>query len=335
MMFTIDDFKFCTASDTGQIRETNEDRVICRPVIDDKHVLLSAIDGCGGMQGGEQAATIAEEITLSFLLRSRFADEHVLSDAMTYANNFIYEERTGTGRYSHMGCVMSSVLVNTSDWTAHLVHVGDTRVYRIDGDTITQLTTDHSPVGRMVSQGVINELQARVHPMKHVVDRVMGLRPLHELDADFFERQKFELQNGTILLVCSDGLTDMLAPDEILQIIHEKPFPEVAQHLIEAANSAGGKDNITVALCKAPIFYSERLEPGKSCIGKYPKATYRNIPKLESACPPADDGVYIQDSLFSAKDMLVIDNDGADNPEPSTQDREPSFIERILSFFKD
>lgn len=253
MMFKIGNFSFCAATDTGRCRENNEDRYICRPVMNGRVVLLAAIDGCGGMQGGDVAADIAEEATLSYLLRTRVTTRHVLCDAMMYANNFIYDERTCTGRYGNMACVMSSMLVDMDAWQASVVHVGDTRVYSIKGKDITQLTTDHSPVGSLVRRGLLTEEQARNHPMKGQLERVMGLHPLQVKDNDYLERQSIRLTDGTVLLVCSDGLTDMLLPEEILEIINSVPFYEAAQHLVDAANEAGGHDNITAVLCKLDL----------------------------------------------------------------------------------
>lgn len=257
MMFKIGNFSFCAATNTGRCRENNEDRYICRPVMNDRLVLLAAIDGCGGMQGGDVAAGIAEEATLTYLLRTRATTRHILCDAMMYANNFIYDERKSTGRYANMGCVMSSVLVDMDAWLASVVHVGDTRVYSIKGKSITQVTTDHSPVGSLVRRGLLTEEEARHHPMKGQLERVMGLRPLHVKNNDYLERQNIRLTDGTVLLVCSDGLTDMLSPEEILDVINSGPFYEAAQRLVDAANEAGGYDNITAVLCKLEL-------PGKS-----------------------------------------------------------------------
>lgn len=252
MMFTIDDIKCCAATHTGRVRTDNEDRYICRTVIDDHHVLLAAIDGCGGMAGGSRAASIAEDVTVSFLIRVRESYNHILCDAMTYANNYIYEERMGPGRYSNMGCVMSGVLVDTRTLQAEVVHLGDTRVYRIDADGMTQLTVDHSPVGEMVRGGILNEFQARMHPMKHMVSRVMGHGPLHGFDGNYFDTRQLQLEGGTTLLVCSDGLTDMLSSREIHDIINGGTFYGAADRLVDAANRAGGKDNVTAVLLQVP-----------------------------------------------------------------------------------
>ena len=241
-------------SDVGRKRKGNEDSV---HVNADQNLFVVA-DGMGGHAAGEVASKVAaesinefvcltsgdEEITWPFGLDENISyDGNRLKTAIRYANRKVLEATKEKSEYEGMATTVAAVLVDGD--TANLAHVGDSRVYVLRGQEITQLTSDHSWVNEQIQSGVISADQARSHPLRNVVTRALGGKPDLQVDMQFHR-----IQPGDFLLLCSDGLTTMVPDDEIAKVVEaaEGDLERAAKGLVAAANAHGGEDNITVLL---------------------------------------------------------------------------------------
>ena len=241
-------------SDVGRKRKGNEDSLS----LDSDHGLFVVADGMGGHAAGEVASKIAveairdfvaatgdgEEITWPFGLDESLSLEgNRLKSAILHANRRVLEATRESAEYEGMATTVAAVLVDGD--TAHLAHVGDSRIYLWSEGEISLLTNDHSWVNEQIQSGVISADQARSHPLRNVVTRALGGRA--ELLVDVQARR---VRAGEVLLLCSDGLTTMLTDAEIAGIL-ESSGPDLAgaaEALVGAANERGGEDNITVIL---------------------------------------------------------------------------------------
>ncbi len=234
-------------SDIGKIRKNNEDDFIAEKIWDDNHLLAVVIDGVGGYEGGEIATEIAKRTIIDYL-RS-FPDGErgtLLKQAVTEANNIILKERKE--EYSGMSCVLTACLIEIDKMRANMAHVGDTRLYRFANNELRKLSHDHSPVGYREDIGDLTEEEAMRHPQRNIIIRDLGSE-FHRIDDDFIETGSFPFLPGNMLLMCSDGLSDLLTSSEISRILGGTgSVREKVDRLIAEANAKGGKDNITVVL---------------------------------------------------------------------------------------
>ena len=240
---------FCGKTDMGKCRTNNEDAFLVHQ-LDDNTVLAVAIDGVGGYEGGEVAAEIAKDEIMAYLSEFRSGNRlELLKNAVANANNAICEHRKYDYAHSEMCCVLTSALIDKQGETVDIVHVGDSRMYRYHDGTLQKLTSDHSPVGFMEDSGFLTEEEAMHHPHRNLIDRCVGSDVHLADDPDFLEAKRFVLQPDSIYLLCSDGLTDMVTSAQIVSILgRSASLDEKASALIDAANQAGGKDNVTVVL---------------------------------------------------------------------------------------
>jgi PPM family protein phosphatase len=229
-------------SSAGELRENNEDRFYCNA---DRGIFI-VIDGVGGQVGGEAAAEIALKLVTKRLERATGDAESRVREAITLANNEIYRQAQANPDLRGMACVLTVALVE--DRLVTIGHVGDTRLYELVEHRIEKITRDHSPVGEREDAGLITEIEAMRHPQRNEVYRDVGSEEHQPDDPGFIELIQRPLMTGSALLLCSDGLTDLLTSGEILSIAdgYIGSPTKIVQCLIEAANAAGGKDNITV-----------------------------------------------------------------------------------------
>ena len=167
----------------------------------------------------------------------------ILCEACTEANGVAYEYSQFDEAYNGMGSTIVGGVVK-SNGNGYIINVGDSRAYHISRrlDCITQITRDHSLVEDLVEYGAITKEQAKVHPQRNVITRALGSEA--QVEADYFE---FTLQNGDILLLCSDGLSNIVSDDELLNYAREYPDPELlCRSLMSKALNRGAKDNVTV-----------------------------------------------------------------------------------------
>jgi len=233
-------------TDTGMQRHNNEDAFVLRKIWDENHILCVVIDGLGGYEGGEVAAEIAAASIPAFLDDNQEGKAlDLLKKAVTKANNDVAEVKSKRPGLSKMGCVLTACIIDLQTCQLNVVHIGDTRLYRITNDGITKLTHDHAIVGYLEETGQLTELDAMNHPYRNVIERFLGEETHHMEDPQFIDAAIFPVEPGQSLLLCSDGLSDMLTSDEILNDI-STDCEMTAQKLIADANDRGGRDNITV-----------------------------------------------------------------------------------------
>src|SRR3954453_12400827 len=231
-------------SDPGLAREKNEDRVLCDP----ERGIYAVIDGAGGESGGEIAAQTALEILQARLSRRTTDDARLIREAIALANKQIWEQAQANPALAGMACVLTVAVVDGDQAT--IGHVGDSRLYRLRRGEIRKITRDHSPVGAREDQGEISEAEAMTHPRRNEIFRDVGSAP-HEPDEEgFIDVTTIAFEPDAALLICSDGLSDLVTSQAILGTVEAGAGnPKgAAQALIDAANQAGGKDNVSVVL---------------------------------------------------------------------------------------
>ncbi|HEV2310691.1 MAG TPA: Stp1/IreP family PP2C-type Ser/Thr phosphatase [Acidimicrobiia bacterium] len=222
------------ATDTGRVRDHNEDAFL----VDDQLGLFAVADGMGGHQAGEVASAIALEA-----LRAAVTSGEGIRDAVTSANDAVYEKSTTDDRLRGMGTTLTAGTLAAGD-TLLLGHVGDSRAYVLRDHRLERLTTDHSLVEELIQAGELTEAQAEHDPRRSMITRALGIEPTVEVDL-----YPIQVHDGDRLLLCSDGLTGMVGEDEIENVLtEERDANQAAHRLVDEANAAGGIDNITVLI---------------------------------------------------------------------------------------
>jgi serine/threonine protein phosphatase PrpC len=248
-------------SDAGLQREENQDRFF----VDRARGVFMVIDGVGGQAAGGKAADIALAMLRLRLARETGPVDERVREAITVANNEIHRVAATRPEWLGMACVMTVAVLH--DGVATVGHVGDSRLYKLHHGRIDKVTRDHSPVGEREDAGDIAELDAMRHPRRHEVYRDVGSE-LHESgDADFIDILTIPFETDSALLLCSDGLSDLVPSAEISTLVDRHAGdPAAAVHaLVSAANDAGGRDNVTVVYVEGTGFASSaraRLEDG-------------------------------------------------------------------------
>lgn len=236
----------CSITDIGKQRQLNQDYVFTSEVrMGALPNLFIVADGMGGHKAGEFASksaveTVVNEVTLS----SEVGTEKILTSAIQKANERIRQKAAADENYQGMG---TTLVVCTFDGEQMCVaNVGDSRLYLIS-DEIRQVTTDHSLVEEMIRMGGLERAKARTHPDKNIITRAIGV--VDVVDVDFFKVN--DLHPGDTILMCSDGLSNMVDDMELERIIQSRGSIENKAHkLIDLANQNGGRDNITVILAE-------------------------------------------------------------------------------------
>ena len=231
-------------TDIGKAREINQDYYSI-PKSDQDLQLFILADGMGGYNGGEVASSLATQAAKSYIEDNFTKVEHtkeailiLIKNAIEYSNKVVFEKSKSVPELEGMGTTLDICFIYNNK--IYIGHVGDSRVYRIRGELIRKLTKDHSYVQQLVEDGKITREEANHHPKKNMLTKALGCTAYVEPDI-----RARNLEPGDILVMCSDGLTNMVEEKEIYQVVKEAP--EVApQTLVNLANNAGGYDNITV-----------------------------------------------------------------------------------------
>ncbi len=234
-------FAIATLSDTGRVRSHNEDAA-AEFERASGHRLLVVADGMGGHRGGATASRVAVEAIGAVFQRSTLDPELMLREAMSMANERVHRMSAEDPELRGMGTTVVSLFLGTNG-SGFVAHIGDSRAYCIRGGQIEALTSDHSVVGQMVRQGLITTTQAAVHPRRNEILRSVGVEAAVEP-----ELRAVSLQSGDRFLLCSDGLSGMLSDEEIAAVVRREDPARAVQTLVEAANTRGGTDNITVQI---------------------------------------------------------------------------------------
>ena len=245
--------EIAAGTDTGLQRDHNEDAIIS----DAAQGFAVLADGMGGYNAGEVASKVASEVVVT-ALREVMAQaearqllrygEHagalnVLADAVHRANLAVYELSRTERQYAGMGTTLVAALFY--DNHVAVAHVGDSRLYRLRGAELHQLTHDHSFLQEQIDHGLITEEEARYSGNKNLVTRAVGIATDMQVEV-----HEYDALPGDVFLLCSDGLSDLVSPTDMLEtlnVLHTN-LPVAAAHLIQQANNLGGKDNISVIL---------------------------------------------------------------------------------------
>lgn len=237
-------------TDPGRVRDNNEDAFVASRIGESPFLLLAAIDGVGGYEGGEVAASVTAKTLLSSVtdhLGEKPLD--LMKKAMVEANNAICAEKAVRPDLARMASVASAALVDLDRKLAYVAHVGDSRIYLYGPSGLRKITHDHSLVGNMEDNGDITEFQAMNHPERNLIDRCLGEAPKVFGREGFVESGIYPIPSDGKLLLCSDGLTDLVTSRRIAEVLATgADTARKVDDLVDAANEEGGKDNITVVL---------------------------------------------------------------------------------------
>lgn len=231
----------------GKKRQNNEDYYAFGLLKSNAYYAILC-DGMGGENCGEVASKLATEVIEERLINSynekmdQNSIRNLLISTINIANTEVYEKSKTSPDFSGMGTTVIAVIIK--DNNAHIAHVGDSRGYLVN-ESIQQITKDHSFVQMLLESGNIDINEAKNHPDKNLITRALGVE--EELDIDYNE---IELHENDMILLCSDGLTNMCSDDEILSVIQSNKGETVCDELISKANNSGGIDNITTILIK-------------------------------------------------------------------------------------
>jgi PPM family protein phosphatase len=225
---------YAGASDTGRKRRRNEDAYVIAPP------LFAVADGMGGAQAGEVASRLAKA-ALEDTDSGALSGSARVTSLIQEANRRVYERSNADPAASGMGTTMTVALVEGDVVT--FGHVGDSRAYLLRDGRMEQLTEDHSLVNELLKSGKLSPEEAETHPQRSVITRAVGTDP--DVDVESFT---IDAHVGDVFLICSDGLTDMVADEEILGVLdrHQDDLDRATKALVSAANRGGGVDNITV-----------------------------------------------------------------------------------------
>lgn len=231
------------------VRKQNQDYYRQRE-LPNEQFLAVVCDGMGGSRSGDVASKLASQVFFRAVEKTSKPDMtqteivHMLVAAVKQANRAVFEQAQTNPDYEGMGTTLVAVFLQKDD--AYIVNVGDSRCYYISQDAISQITEDHSVVGLMVARGQITEEEARTHPNRNLITRAVGTESNVECDC-FYLR----LDPGEYLLLCSDGLSNMVTRPELLfEISHGNSGQDSCNRMIEIAKKRGAPDNVTAVLLR-------------------------------------------------------------------------------------
>lgn len=234
------------ATDLGMVREQNEDSIYVGQPFNNMLYAIVA-DGMGGHQAGEVASAMAVEKISSYINAHCQNDmtvddiRSIIAEAFFAANDAIYQKSLDE---AHHGMGTTASLCFMKENAIIISHVGDSRIYYMDAG-VRQLTRDHSLVADLVERGEITNDEAKVDPRKNVITRALGTEKIISVDLGIYDYA------GEIVLLCSDGLTNFVTEEEILDVVRqEENLQKACDHLVALANAHGGKDNISVIMLK-------------------------------------------------------------------------------------
>lgn len=238
-----------TCTDIGLVRSSNQDAVDGGLICDGNSLWAVLCDGMGGANGGNIASSTTVDVTKENICffdfnGGEYQSESFLKEIVYKANSTVYHMQLKNPELSGMGTTMELVLIYNKK--AMITHIGDSRVYLVHNNEITQITVDHSVVQELVNRGELTPQQAMVHPNKNFITRAVGVNPYIEVD---YKEVPFD--NDDIIIMCSDGLSNYISEEGILEFVRQYKADELTNALVEQAKQQGGRDNITVAVIYA------------------------------------------------------------------------------------
>lgn len=241
------DRHFSGLSDPGLLRTSNQDDYY----LDPEGRFFVVADGMGGHAGGQEASRLATE-TIKTFLNQHWHDGNatrlLLKQALSQANNAILNDQRQHPERADMGTTIVVLTFRPQDDQPWCAHVGDSRLYRLRGHQLEQLTEDHTWIAKAIRAGDLTPSQSRSHPWRHVLSQCLGREDLAQIDI-----QPLEVQTGDRLLMCSDGLTEELSDHLIASHLKSiRACEAAATALVNSAKKRGGRDNITVVIVNLP-----------------------------------------------------------------------------------
>lgn len=235
-------------SDIGKVRTANEDRFDFG-TFEDGTAWAIVCDGMGGVRGGNIASSMAVDMISDKIkkcynkLMPVYSFENIFLSTITTANVVVNDRSYTDTELRGMGTTIVSAIVK--DNQVCIAHVGDSRIYKLNSDGITQITKDHSLAQEMLDSGQITREEFENYPKKNIITRALGINEKVDIDFDFAE-----INEGDTLLLCTDGLTGLLSDEEIFDVYNKTDFELLCDEYIKSANDKGGYDNITVVVMK-------------------------------------------------------------------------------------
>lgn len=236
-------------TDVGRMRTNNEDAFIAQKVVNGRYIAACVIDGVGGYEGGEVAASITRQAILDYFSVPSGDTITMMKEAFAVANEKITTEKNKNPDYESMACVATVAMIDVAAKTFTYAHIGDTRLYLLRDNSLVKISKDQSFVGYLEDSGRITEAEAMQHPKRNEINNAIGFDA--QLNAADIETGSSPFLPGDILLLCSDGLSDLLTRGEIAAVLqNDTTLQAKGKELIRQANERGGKDNITVVLVR-------------------------------------------------------------------------------------
>jgi serine/threonine protein phosphatase PrpC len=293
------DSNYFGITDTGKVRSNNEDTFIAEKIAGTDFVIACVIDGVGGYTGGEVAAAIARKTILELLSVPDGDFSILMQRAIAAANEQIIAAKQQNKEYEDMACVLTVALVDLEHNRFYYAHVGDTRLYLLRDNSLIKISKDQSFVGFMEDSGRLTEEQAMHHPKRNEINKALGFMGNIGLQQDYVETGNSPFLPGDLILLCSDGLSDMVNKQEIAAMLTgDSSLVQKGTALVDAANRNGGRDNITAVLVKndKAAFTHEPTKPIA-------------LPKKKKAQPLPEES--------------PLNKEGQEQQQLSTVDREP------------
>lgn len=234
-------------SDVGRVRTENQDACADLQRQSGERLLVVA-DGMGGHRGGSIASRLALEAIEEVFQRGDLSGSELLSEALDVANRRVHDAASNDPGLHGMGTTIVAVLFEDRLDGAWIAHVGDSRLYRLRGSRVEQLTEDHSAVAELVRRGVITKEEAETHPRRNEILRSLGV--LAEVEPSL---ARIDLREGDQVLLCSDGLSGVLSDDEIAGMLLQAEPTEAVRGLVDSVNARGAPDNVTVVIGSIPL----------------------------------------------------------------------------------
>ena len=309
-------------TDTGRRRRQNEDSFVHEPPI------FAIADGMGGAQAGEVASRLAAAV-LEEADGTRPSGEARVTELIQEANRRVYERSNEDAAVSGMGTTMTVALLDDASGTVTFGHVGDSRAYLVRDGELQQLTDDHTLVNELLKSGKLSPEEAVVHPQRSVITRALGTEA--DVDVDTFT---IEARPGDVFLLCSDGLSSMLSDGEILGLVRSGngDLDAALRGLIQAANTSGGDDNITVVAFEIAADDADDPERTKQMpVTTAPEPAVDDEDTLSGLerVPAVDTAVF---STAEIREHLEANEPGREPTPPQPARTEPSPRRRLLPF---
>lgn len=348
---------FFGITDIGKERSNNEDTFIAESGKPSGNIIACVIDGVGGYDGGEIASGLARQAILDQLKKKDNYTIGLLKDALIQANAVVYKERQLSSNNNQMACVATLAIADIENNKLFFAHVGDTRLYLYRDHTLVKISHDHSFVGFLEDSGRLTEAEAMNHAKRNEINKALGFSDTIEAD-DYIETGESPFLPGDVILLCSDGLTDLVDRSAMVNILNTDATIEgKGAQLIEAANNAGGKDNITVVLVKnhktavthtatkpSAAVAAAGVQVKKEAIQseyKSPESMQKPIAKKSSAVPVLSillilllaAFIYLFYQYYTNKGQIQPGTTSGENIDYKKTQRELNFIDSINSPF--